>query len=491
MRKFLFIPLLFTGLLRLPAQSVAQPADPFSPEDPGFDAVYQHHGVPVVEGRVVGLTATECRQLPVTYTLVTPFAEFQSKRPVTLADDGSFTLKLDYALPYQQIWLQVGDLFFGGLYADKRLRVQLDAQKLKATNGVTFYGDGVQFTGPDAPLNVYLAEYLTRRSPDQQRLTMSRQMLVMRAGKNPDSILPAFRRMTDSLEAIDDSYVAAHPSPYSRILRNENQSGTYAELLTAYWYKRMPDSIWKHVNQHKAWCISNDGMQFYNYLAMYSPKADWLKMRLGSAVELDSQQTTLHRIAPTLHTPWCRKVVDEESERTDRNISAINAALAASKVSGDSVAFGRPLFKADFGATLYKLDHESAAGLLGRMAQAFPGKAIIIDRWATWCGPCIADMPHSKQLQSDAAGLPVVFVYLCTKQGSSEEKWKLSVFNMRQPGVHIFIDEKLDAEISSYFSFGGYPGYALIGKDGKYKPGALRDLSQIEDRKALEALVAR
>lgn len=441
--------------------------------------------------------------------------EFQSKRNVVLGDDGSFTLKLDYALPYQQVWLQVGRLYFGGLYIDKGLQIELDAQRLKAAQGVSFFGEGVNFGGEDGPLNLYLSQYLIGRSPDQQRLIMQRMVLAMQPGKDPDGMTPEFMRLTDSLDAIQSAYITGHPSAYSTFLRNESQSETYQLLCQAYWGKTMPDSLWKAINRHKSWCTSNNGMLFYDDLttyiqscqgpqrqsikltlqridSLYPPaKADFLKLRLGSPFEIDSQSTALHAIAASLHTPWCAMVIAAEARRIDGNIAEINKALAASKIPGGSTALGRPLLTSGFGATLYKVDHLSAAALLTRIAKSFPGKAIILDRWATWCGPCIEEMPYSKQLQQDAAGLPVTFVYLCTQKGASEEKWKISVFNLQQPGIHIFIDEKLDAELSAYFSFAGYPGYAFIGRDGKYRPGAITRITEISDRKALESLLAR
>jgi hypothetical protein len=60
---------------------------------------------------------------------------------------------------------------------------------------------------------------------------------------------------------------------------------------------------------------------------------------------------------------------------------------------------------------------------------------------------------------------------------------------LKQPGVHILIDETLDADISNYFSFSGYPGHALIDKTGQYKPGAIESMSQIQNRDALATLI--
>ena len=98
-------------------------------------------------------------------------------------------------------------------------------------------------------------------------------------------------------------------------------------------------------------------------------------------------------------------------------------------------------------------------------------------------------MPHSKQLVETSKDLPVVFVYLCTINNSSEEKWKSKVVEIKQPGIHFLINEELDADISKYFSFSGYPGYAFIDKTGTYKPGAFKWMSEIENRESLLTLI--
>jgi hypothetical protein len=81
------------------------------------------------------------------------------------------------------------------------------------------------------------------------------------------------------------------------------------------------------------------------------------------------------------------------------------------------------------------------------------------------------------------------FSGLCTTINSSEQKWKEKVAELKQPGIHVLIDNALDAELSAYFSFSGYPGYALIDQSGKYHHGAFQWLSEIKDRDALQALI--
>lgn len=47
----------------------------------------------------------------------------------------------------------------------------------------------------------------------------------------------------------------------------------------------------------------------------------------------------------------------------------------------------------------------------------FKGKIVVIDFWATWCGPCVAAFPHMRDLQSRYKDSPVVLLGLTGLQG--------------------------------------------------------------------------
>src|SRR3989442_15427936 len=38
------------------------------------------------------------------------------------------------------------------------------------------------------------------------------------------------------------------------------------------------------------------------------------------------------------------------------------------------------------------------------------GKVVVIEFWATWCGPCISEIPHLNQLADQLSNEPIVFV---------------------------------------------------------------------------------
>ena len=51
------------------------------------------------------------------------------------------------------------------------------------------------------------------------------------------------------------------------------------------------------------------------------------------------------------------------------------------------------------------------------------GKIVLVDVWATWCGPCKAEIPHLKKLEEEFKGLDVAFVSVSVDKKQDLEKW--------------------------------------------------------------------
>ena len=86
---------------------------------------------------------------------------------------------------------------------------------------------------------------------------------------------------------------------------------------------------------------------------------------------------------------------------------------------------GRPA--PDF--TLHDLDGQAVS------LSQFKGRVVMLDFWASWCGPCIADLPRLKEIKDRMAAQPVVFVNLSLDR--KERDWRKAVDEHGIQGVHV------------------------------------------------------
>lgn len=218
-----------------------------------------------------------------------------------------------------------------------------------------------------------------------------------------------------------------------------------------------------------------------------APKADLLKMKLSSR-DLHEEKIIMEEVLKSIHTNWCRTVIQERYNENQAKLESIEKALTNSKPLDANTQFGTPIEETPFGAKLYKVDSMYYQILLANLKTANKNKALIIDFWATWCAPCLAEMPYSKKLHNEVKDLPVEFIYLCTSSNSDVEKWKSKIAEFELSGTHIFVDQKIENDLMSLFSAGGFPTYVFIDKNGEYKAGAISRMSNLNKDKLAELL---
>ncbi len=112
------------------------------------------------------------------------------------------------------------------------------------------------------------------------------------------------------------------------------------------------------------------------------------------------------------------------------------------------------------------------------------GRVVLIDFWATWCGPCNEELPHIKKIAKEFAGQPLVIISV--SWDNDETKWKNFVNKNEMTWVQY---RDADHELSKRFDINAIPHYFTIDSDGVLTSEMLGSGSNVEGK--LKKLVAR
>ena len=126
---------------------------------------------------------------------------------------------------------------------------------------------------------------------------------------------------------------------------------------------------------------------------------------------------------------------------------------------------GTPLKGVSYLAEGNKIQEVPRADVVAYLAAKYPGKALYIDVYATWCGPCRAEFAPAKELHKLFAGKDVVFVNLCLS--SDTGKWVETVKQMDIEGENYYFDADATGLFMSAYGLSGYPSYILVDKSGR------------------------
>ena len=110
------------------------------------------------------------------------------------------------------------------------------------------------------------------------------------------------------------------------------------------------------------------------------------------------------------------------------------------------------------------------------------GKVVLLDFWATWCGPCIAAIPKTNALMEKYGKDGLVIIGVCNTRGAE----KMAAM-AKDKGIAYPIVADIGGKTDAAYKVDSYPDYCFIDRAGNVRIGDCKN-GNVED--AIKALLA-
>lgn len=113
-----------------------------------------------------------------------------------------------------------------------------------------------------------------------------------------------------------------------------------------------------------------------------------------------------------------------------------------------------------------EFDYENYNGDTTSLA-SLRGKYVYVDVWATWCGPCLREIPFLKEVEEDYREKDVVFVAISIDEAKDYDKWREMIEERELVGVQLYSGgEAWQSDFPQAYNVRGIPRFILIDPEG-------------------------
>jgi len=136
-----------------------------------------------------------------------------------------------------------------------------------------------------------------------------------------------------------------------------------------------------------------------------------------------------------------------QSPSQKKRLEVMNAELYSTKAGGIASDFEYP----DVNGKMVSLSGQK-------------GKVVLVDVWATWCGPCKKEIPSLKQLEKEMHGKDIVIMSVSVDEEKNKETWLKMIKDENLGGVQLFASGW--SKITKDYKITGIPRFMVFDKKG-------------------------
>ncbi len=100
------------------------------------------------------------------------------------------------------------------------------------------------------------------------------------------------------------------------------------------------------------------------------------------------------------------------------------------------------------------------------MLSDFKGQYVVIDGWATWCKPCVAEIPYVKKTEKDFEGKNIVFLSISIDNDST--RWRKYVESKGMTGHQLWVGNNKTKGFNKDYLVFGIPRFIFIDPQGNF-----------------------
>ena len=198
--------------------------------------------------------------------------------------------------------------------------------------------------------------------------------------------------------------------------------------------------------------------------------------KLGSIEELEQLESSLASIKTELNEFYNSRPEIDSSVVAEANNNLEPMLQSYKNYFAEGIALKKELPKGSPSPAFEK--YENYNGGTTSLSD-LKGKYVYVDVWATWCGPCKAEIPFLKEVEEKYKDKNIQFVSISVDEGrgykgetpeakkaASYDGWKAMIAEKELGGIQLLADNAWQSDFVQGYKINGIPRFILIDPDG-------------------------